>query len=472
MFRFGSRPRCRLHRSPCLVSLCAAGSLLLPIGCNMPMSKLLQNGPTVPGPFSSGLSPPLDMTENPPQDEEGTTTTQTKGDDAPVLVRTAYAPPETETATLPAGMVLNLDTLLKVTCERNARILQARERVNESQAAYDAAVSSCVPQFLRKDTFKTAPAEAELWRRRAELQRTQNEVLQDAANTYFDWMTAQRGEAFSRDLEQYFAKLLKRAQALVDSGEKTAQVLVEAIQTGMEGLKQSIARTNQQTEAAAVKLNYLMGKSDGPLIAGAGFGPVDFVDANAPVAVLVKQAQENGPGVRELQGLIAAIQKGIDDARCAQHLCNRTGAAQVCGRLRMAQSELQQAQLALIDLHGRLQLGVEEAVSAILSGREQVSLAKSAIQHGTEAYRINNLRLESESPRESMQKNTYNAVLTSIQQLSQAQTNYLTSVNSHNKAEARLLLLLGTYNDCKPNGHGATNPLTLGAPAPRQDSTP
>jgi outer membrane protein TolC len=468
MFRFCLRPRCRLHRSPCLLSLCAAGSLLLPIGCNMPMSKLLQNGPAVPGPLSSGLTPPLDMTENPLRDGEGAT--GKKGGDGPVLVRTAYVPPEPEAATLPAGMVLSLDTVLKLTCERNARILQARERVNESQAAYDAAVSSCVPQLLRKDTFKTAPAEAELWRRRAELQRTQNEVLQDAANTYFDWMTAERGEAVSRDLEKYFAKLLKRAQALVESGEKTAQVLVEAIQSGMDSLRQSIARTHQQTEAAAAKLAYLTASGDGTFIAGAGFGPVDFVDANAPVAVLARQAQENGPGVRELQGLIAAIQQGINDARCAQYICNRTGAALVCGRLRMAQSELQQAQLALADAQGRLRAGVEEAVSAILSGREQISLATSAIQHGAETYRINNLRLESESPRESMQKNTYNAVLTSIQQLSQAQTNYLTSVNAYNKAEARLLLLIGTYNDCKPRGHGATNPVTFAAPAPRHDT--
>ena len=369
------------------------------------------------------------------------------------IVRTAYHEDDASASAVPAGLVLSLDTVLRLTCERNARILLARERVNEQQAAYDAAVSSCVPEFLRRDTFKRAVAEAELWRRRAELQRVQNEVLQDAANTYFDWLAAQRGEAVSRDLERYFEKLLKRAQALVDSGEKPAQVIVEAIQTGLDGLRQSILHTHQQADATAAKLSYLMGNGDGPLVPSQALGPVDFVDANAPVAALVRQAQDSGPGVRELLGLAGTIQQGINDARCAQRLCNHTGAALICGRLHMAQSELQQAQLALVDLQGKLKAGVEEAVTAIRSGREQIALASTAIRHASETYRITDLRLESEGPRESMRNNTYNAVLNSIRQLSQAHTNYLTAVNAYNKAEARLLLLIGTYNDCKPHSH-------------------
>lgn len=370
------------------------------------------------------------------------------------IVLTAYNDGDASAATLPPGLVLSLDTVLRLTCERNARILLARERVNEQQAAYDAAVNSCVPEFLRKDTFKRAAAEAELWRRRAELQKAQNEALQDAANTYFDWLTAQRGEAISRDLEKYFEKLLKRAQALLDSGEKPAQVIVEAIQTGLDGLRQSILNTRHQADAAAAKLSYLMGNSDGPLVPSQALGPVDFVDASAPVAALVRQAQDNGPGVRELLGLAGAIQQGINDARCAQRICNRTGAALVCGRLHMALSELQQAQLALVDLQGKLRAGVEEAVTAIHSGREQITLASTAIQHAAETYRITDLRLTSEGGGPtSMRNNTYNAVLNSIRQLSQAHTNYLTAVNAYNKAEARLLLLIGTYNDCKPHGH-------------------
>ncbi len=436
-------------RSRRFTALCAA-LLLLPAGCTVSMKQLLEDGLPVPGPLSRGVSPPLDVLDDGWAEQILTRNATTVSSSSIVLA--AYQEGDASAAPTPAGLVLSLDTVLRLTCERNARILLARERVNEQQAAYDAAVNSCMPELLRKDTFKRAPAEAELWRRRAELQKAQNEALQDAANTYFDWLTAQRGEAISRDLEKNFDKLLKRAQKLVDSGEKPAQVIVEAVQTGLDGLRQSIIHTHQQADAAAAKLNYLMGNGDGPLVPSQTLGPVDFVDASAPVAALVRQAQDNGPGVRELLGLAAAIQQGINDAHCAQRICNRTGAALVCGRLRMAQSELQQAQIALVDLQGKLRAGVEEAVTAIHSGREQITLASTAIQHAAETYRITDLRLESEGAVDSMRNNTYNAVLNSIRQLSQAHTNYLTAVNAYNKAEARLLLLIGTYNDCKAHG--------------------
>ncbi len=125
----------------------------------------------------------------------------------------------------------------------------------------------------------------------------------------------------------------------------------------------------------------------------------------------------------------------------------------VCGRLQIAQSQLQQAQLALIDVRGKLKAGVEEAISATLSGREQITRGSNTIEHAAETYRITNLRLESESPRESMRNNSYTAVLASIQQLSQAHASYLTAVSAYNKAQVRLLLFLGTYNDCQSAIH-------------------
>ena len=48
----------------------------------------------------------------------------------------------------------------------------------------------------------------------------------------------------------------------------------------------------------------------------------------------------------------------------------------------------------------------------------------------------------------TVRNNTHNAVLTSIQQLTLAHANYLKAVNSYNKAQIRLLLFLGTYNEC------------------------
>lgn len=459
--------RSRLPLAPLrrFASLCAAGALLLPAGCQitLPMKRLMMNGPPVPGPLSSGLTPPLRLTV--PQDDEEVETGVQEADSSEVT-RTAYEEKAEEQKlpapdTLPAplgtdgvaakGIAVNLDRVLRMTFERNGEILVARERVNESQIALDAAIRSCMPELLRKDTFKKPVAEATVWRRGVELRKIENDNLQDAANTYFDWLTAVRGEAVARDLMKYEEKLLDRARKLAEV-EKPTQVLVNTTETALNGRQQFISQTHQQAEAAAAKLAYLMGLGGGLPAAGDTLEPIDRVDTSVSVEVLIRQAQDNGPGVRELQGLIASIQQGIDQARGAQCICAHTGAALVCGRLQMAQSQLQQAQLSLANLHGKLRAGVEEALSAILSGREQIERATDAIQNASETYRLMDLRLTKQSVETTLRSNTHNAVLSSIQQLSQAHANYLKAVNSYNKAQARLLLLLGSYS-APPHAH-------------------
>ncbi|HEY7157176.1 MAG TPA: TolC family protein [Gemmataceae bacterium] len=419
-----------------LAFLYTARSLLLLASCDMPMGRFLENGPTVPGPLSSGLTPPLQLTSAP-----------SAAPNSSVIQHTVHHEGNAP-AMLPNAVAVNFDSVLHLACERNPEILAARERVTESQAAFEAAIKSCMPEMLRKDTFKRSIAEAQLWRRRGELRKVQTDKLQDAADTYIDILAARRGEVISRDLLTFEQKLLDRARKLAAS-EKPAKVIAEAAETAYNNQQQLLLRTRQQGDAATVKLAYLLGMNDGvPAVADQTLAPVDLVDAGVALSSLVKQAEENGPGVAELHGLIAAIEQGIADAWCAQRICNRTGAALVCGRLQMAQSQLQQAQLALVDLHGKLRAGVEEAVSAILSGREQIPQASAAIGHAAETYRLADelLKLGEE---ENRKNKTYNLVLTSIQQLAQVQSNYLTAVRAYNKAQVRLLLLIGTYNDCQ-----------------------
>jgi outer membrane protein TolC len=349
------------------------------------------------------------------------------------------------------GFAVNLDTVMRLTYERNAEILTARERVNESQIALDAALQSCMPEMFRKDTFKTPVAEATVWRRRAELRKVETDNLTDAANTYFDWLTALRGQEVSHDLLQKEEKLLTRARKLAAS-ERPVQVVVEAIETSVNGQQQYILRTQQQSGAVAAKLAYLMGMNGGILTPTETLEPINRVDTSVAVEVLVRQAQENGPGVRELQGLIASIQQSIAEATRAQRCCCRTGAPLICGRLQMAQSQLQQAQLSLMNTQLKLRAGVEEAFSAVVSGREQIDQASKAIDHAKETYRIMDLRETEESPQARMQNKTYDGVLNSIRQLSQAYSNYLTAVSDYNKAQVRLLILLGAFAaaNCTP----------------------
>lgn len=449
--------RLRLPLAPgCFASLCAAAVLLLPAGCqiNLPMNRLLISNPSASRELATGEASSSGVVRTSYRAKaEEPSTGQTLPDADSLLA------PLPGTVTAAKEAAVNLDSVLRRTMQDNAAILVARERVNESQIALDAALTSCLPEALRKDTFKKPAAEALVWRRRGELRKVELENLQEAANTYFDWLTAMRGEKVAHELIKHEEKLLTNAQKLAQS-IKPVQAIVEAIETAVNGRRQFILHTHQQGEAAAVKLAYLMGSNDGVPTTRETLQPMDRVDTSVPVEVLVRQAQNNGPGVRELQGLIASIQQGIDQARVAQCLCAHTGAVLVCARLQMAQSQLQQAQLSLVNLQIKLRAGVEAAFSAILSGREQIDLAAKAIDHAKETYRIMDSRLPPmEPPADALRHRTYQGVLNSIRQLSQARANYVTAVSNYNKAQARLLLLLGTYTNCPP-------PVAVGAPPP------
>jgi hypothetical protein len=451
-------PKRRLLRP--FASLCAAGAVLLPAGCqiNLPMNRLPLNGVAAPTPLSSGRTPPLQLTVPEGEPEENS-----------AIQRTAYkakATTDADPSTLPApdtlpsavgstaialqGVPVNFDIVMRRTFENNGDILVSRARVDESQIALDAALRSCMPEALRKDTFKKPVAEATVWRRRAELRKVERDNLQDAANAYFDWLTALRGEAVTRELMNYDEQLLDRARRLAKT-EKPAQVIVESIESALDSHRQALENSHYQVQGLAANLANLMGLN-GPLPAtNETLEPMDRVDTSVAVEVLVRQSQENGPSVRELQGLAASIQQGIDSARMAQSICAHTGAPLVCGRLQIAQSQLQQAQLSLFSLQNKLRAGVEEAYAAIIQGREQINHAFDAIQHAKESYRLTKLRLEEEGPDANRRNNTYTAVLTTIRQLTQTNADYLKAINAYNKAQARLLLLLGNYPPCPPN---------------------
>src|SRR5262249_46230288 len=105
--------------------------------------------------------------------------------------------------------------------------------------------------------------------------------------------------------------------------------------------------------------------------------------------------------------------------------------------------KLEETRLAYDDLRGRLALGVVEAREAILSGRRQIADASEQIRHAAETYRLNDLRLTQNAPGAST-----NDVSQGIPGLELAHFTYLTAVASYDKAELRLLLLLGRGDGC------------------------
>jgi outer membrane protein TolC len=347
------------------------------------------------------------------------------------------APPPSSEATL------TLDGVLRLADERNAQIARAQASVEASEAADVVANHTCVPNALRPESHRRAQADAKVWQERNELARVRSEVLQDAGTTYVDWLTALRAEAIQRELEKKEEQILSKAQALARD-EKGVTGLVEGIQSSLRGRRQAIVRLQQQAEAAAAKLAYLIHQAGPVALPPSLLEPVDLVDATAPVDDLIRQVLETGPGVQELRGLQAAIEKALAEAHGLETICHLTGCCSICARLREAEARLREVQLAREDLAGKLVAGVREARSAILSGREQITLGGEQIRHAAESHKQSNIRLN-----DTLSGPNINDVLGSLRGLDAAYSGYLQAVAAYNKAEVRLAVLLGWNGGCK-----------------------
>lgn len=364
-------------------------------------------------------------------------------EDAPEILPSPGSPPRapvqpTGEVVAPTRVVLTLDDVFRLADTRNARIAQARAAVEEAEANACVASHSCTPDFLRHEPQKRATTEAKLWQQRAELARVRSEVLQEAGSAYYDWLTALRGMTVAIELQGQEEKMLPYAQGLAKT-DKPAIVLVESIRTRLSGRALAISRLRQQADAAAAKLAYLIGACATDLVAGeAELRPVDLADATQPVEALVAQARSSGPGVPEMMQLERVIEQAIADARCLQRGCNLTGSCKLCGRLHAAQAKLEQARAAREDLQGRHEAGVREARSAILLGREQIVQANDQLRHARSAYNEANRYLP-----DPITDVKINNVLQATSGMDSAQSSYLQAVNSYNKAQVRLLILLG-----------------------------
>jgi outer membrane protein TolC len=105
---------------------------------------------------------------------------------------------------------------------------------------------------------------------------------------------------------------------------------------------------------------------------------------------------------------------------------------------RITESRIEQARLTYDDLRGKLTAGVQESRDAILSGREQIGDAADQIKFAAASYRLSNERQKMRAPNATLAE-----VLLAIHGLDTAHYNYLTAVNAYNKAQIRLLVLLG-----------------------------
>jgi outer membrane protein TolC len=338
---------------------------------------------------------------------------------------------------------------------------------------------------LRQFAYQRVNAERQIWQQQGELSRVTSDTLLEAASTYIDLLTARSTEAILLKNEEKEKDVLKWAEALAKE-DKYAQVLVEGAKVQLVGREQAINQVRAQGDAATARLAYLLGLSpDVELLPiETVVKPIDLVDANQPTDALVSRALQAGPGVRELEQMVNVIQNAIDAASgpsrflpifeacvgegpygagpdATQRWTNRldmgvqmywnlTDLVTAKDKRGLAQSRLEQAELAHRDLRGKLTFGVQEAQQTIQSSRKIIDLGAQQIKHADTTYKLSDLRLKNR-----VEGGSTTDVLNSIRALEAAQLNSLSAIRAYNKAQVRLMVLMGaagsagTGNGCK-----------------------
>jgi outer membrane protein TolC len=420
---------------------------------------------------------------------------------------------------------ISLDTVLRLAQDQNGQIALAREKVNEAFAEKALADKRWLPDVylgtsyfrheggiadftgqlihssfgtffggvelsshldLRDLVYQKVDAQRKVWQQKGELSRVNNEQLLDAANTYVDMLTARTGEAVALELEKLLQDLLKQTTSLQET-VKGMEAEIERIQTEIGAQKQISRKLRQGATSAAARLAYLLG-----LDPNVEMVPVDprlvsfnLVDARLPAGELVSRALTSGPGIRELEGLLALVQQSSERAGglgqllptlevtlcegvfgtgpgsrsdwdnrldlCLHARWNLTQLATRCEQQRLLQTKMNQVHLSYKDLRAKLTAGVQEALEASSSNYDQMKLAEKQIEHARKAYdqskyRLNNIK--GAAPSE---------VLQAIRSLGGGQLSYLNAIRDYDKAQLRLLLLTGAIGP-EDGMHGCLQP--------------
>jgi outer membrane protein TolC len=414
------------------------------------------------------------------------------------------------------ALPISLDTVFRLAEDQNGKIAIAREQLNEAFAAKDLADKSWVPDLfvgttyfrheggipdfqgflihssygsflvgptiqgtfdLRDFAYRKIDAERKIWQQRGEISKLTAENLLDAASTYIDLLAARTGEALSLKHEEEIQKLLEKTQKLAKV-EPGFQIEVFRIQGQLDGQKQITRKMREGSRSAAAKLIYLLGLDpDAELV------PVDsklktftLVDDSVPAGRLVERALSQGPGIREMTGLLSLIDDAAAKSKgLAQFIPvvqigvaegalgtgpgdsmkwdNSLNAAVTVGwrlgqfftapeRRRLADSKMMQAQLGFQELRGKLTFGVREALEASHSGNEQKKLGVSQVDQSLEAYRKSVKRFDLFKLRK-FNPVPPSEVLMSLGTLAGAEANLIHAVRDHDKAQLRLFVLTG-----------------------------
>lgn len=428
------------------------------------------------------------------------------------------------------ALPITLDTVFRLAQDQNGRVLMAREKVQEAFAARDLAEKRWLPDLLvgpafyrheggiqdfngnlivssfgslfagtemrgqmdlREYTYKKIQAERQVWESMGELSRLSSEKLLEASTTYVDMLAALSGEIVAAELQEKMNKLLEQVKNLAHV-DKGAQVEVSKVEAAIDAHRQSTRQLRANVRAAAAKLAYLLNLDPASELVPLDrkLAPFTLVDETVPVQVLVEEAVTSGPGIREMEGLLALIDEAMQKAKgpgrylpifqlnvaeggfgagpggssnwanrfdmALQARWNITELFTASEQRRLGSSKAQQAQLGYAELRSRLTLGVQEALESSQSRREQIVIGESRIKNAENAYNLSKYRLS-----ENVKGASPTEVLLGIHTLAEARLKYLEAIREYNQAQLRLFVITGRVDGNCNNGPAESAPVQV-----------
>jgi outer membrane protein TolC len=409
----------------------------------------------------------------------------------------------------PPGVPISLESVLHLAEEQNAQIRLARARVREACAAQNGnpwlpdiylgtgyyrheggiqnedgtlthsstgALFAGMELYGKLDvqemTYRCLCAERRAWQQKGEASRITSDRVLEAATAYIDLLAARTAEALfqgeENDLEALLADV--RRQAAVSPGQ---QIEVAQIEADLQEQRQALRKAREQAAGATNQLTYLLDLDPHHELqpVDPGLVPLALVDASVPVDNLVALALASGPGVRELEKLLALSHDALDQAGGVRALLptlevrmaegafgagpgddmrwdnrwdlnvqarwNLTALAQARGAREAAEARAQGAALAYQDFRGKLTAGVRQAREAALSAGDQMALAEQQIEAARRFHDLADQRLQTHVTQGQTEK------LLARHALLLARLNYANAVRAYDRAQLQLLILLG-----------------------------
>src|SRR5262249_20187659 len=270
----------------------------------------------------------------------------------------------------------------------------------------------------REYAFRQLTAARKLWQENGDLSKITYEQTLDASTTYIDLLAAHTILSISQELEKSLRSLhaeVKKAYELLDR-RLALEIEMQHLQQEINAQVQNQQKLQGKIEAASARLAYLLGLDMNVtcLRVDTKMAAFHIVDISPPLEALVAQSLANGPGIRDVEGILGVIQHGLGKSKditrfapqvdvlageglfgagpagnmnydkrfdvAVQARWNLTDLLQGERKRQLAMSQMNQVAWTYQDLRARLTMGVQEAVSTIQSNESQFTLAEDQIR--------------------------------------------------------------------------------------------